>query len=233
MQKVGDFWVPDIDMRWFRNRRKTIANFGAGGQGRQIVNLEGALAHLARACDPAELAAATAVDAGANVGSYSRRLAEVFARVHAFELAPDTYECLARNVADWGLAGRIVPHQMALSDRPGRVGLSAGGWFRRSVSRGIGGAGDIEAAPLDNLDLGQVLFLKLDVEGVEDRVLAGAAQLIDRCRPYVMMELKARQLDRGKADLSAHNRLLALGYRIVADLGEPVIDRLYAPPGRG
>lgn len=50
------------------------------------------------------------------------------------------------------------------------------------------------------------------------QALAGAAQTLARCQPYVMMELKERHLARG--------------YRIVADLGQPVLVRLYAPAGR-
>ena len=230
MQKVGEYWVPDIDMRGFRNRRKTLANYRDGGHGKQIGHLSQALAVMTGALGPEALAQAVAIDAGANIGAYSRLMAAHFGAVHAFELAPDTFECLARNISDWGLDGRITPHQAAISDRPGSVGLGSGGWFRRSISREIKGQGTIPAIALDDLSASNVRLLKLDIEGHEEKALHGASRILNDDKPYVMMELKERHVQNGKADLGAHNPLLSLGYRVVADLGDPVIDRLYAPP---
>ena len=231
MQKIGDYWLPDIDLHWFRNRRKTLATYRDPQPQVLVGNLLGALDHLRAALGPAALARASAIDAGANVGAYARALAGVFGHVHAFEAAPDTAACLARNIADWGLADRVTVHAKAVSDAPGTVGIATGGWWRRSISREVKGAGDVPAVTLDSLGLSDCLLIKLDVEGHELKALNGARATLDRCRPFVMMELKERQLARGTADLAAHDALLARGYRIVADLGQPVLDRLYAPPG--
>lgn len=232
MQKVGEYWVPDLDMRWFRNRRKTLENYRDGGHGKQIGHLEQALDHIREQAGTEVMARASAIDAGANVGAYSRLMAANFARVHAFEPAPDTAACLARNVQDWGLEGRVIVHPEAVSECEAMVGLGGGGWFRRSISREVRGAGAIRAVALDSLGLCDVLLVKIDVEGHELKALNGATQTLDRCQPYVMMELKERHLAKGTADLRAHQALLARGYRIVAALGQPVLDRLYAPVGR-
>lgn len=232
MQKVGDFWVPDIDTHWFRNRAKTEANFAAGGLGRDIGNLDGAVARMVELAGAEVLARSSAIDAGANVGAYARRMAAHFAVVHALEPAPDTFACLARNVQDWGLAGRIVPHAKAVSSVREGVAMGSGGFLRRSIAREVSGPGDIPAIPLDDLGLTDCLFLKLDVEGYEIKALEGAAQTVDRCRPFVMMEVKERHLKRGTVDPRPVNWLEVRGYRVVADLGHPVIDRLYAPAER-
>lgn len=232
MQKVGDFWVPDIDTHWFRNRAKTQANFAAGGLGRDIGNLDGAIAAMTRLAGAGALAQSSAIDAGANVGAYARRMAQHFATVHALEPAPDTYDCLARNVQDWGMAGRIVPHAKAVSAAREGVAMGSGGFLRRSIAREVSGPGDIPAIPLDDLDLQDCLFLKLDVEGYELKALEGAAATIDRCRPFVMMEVKDRHLKRGTVDTRPVDWLEVRGYRVVASLGDPVIDRLFAPAER-
>lgn len=232
MQKIGDYWVPDIDMRRFGNRRKTLENYQHGGHGTQIGHLQQTLDHLVARCGADALAQSVAVDAGANVGAYARRLSQYFAQVHSLEPADDTYACLARNVADWGLGARIRTHHKAISDQPGRVGMKPLGLFRRSISREVGGAGQIEAVTLDGLDLAKVLLIKLDVEGHEFKALSGAARTLERWRPFVMMELKARKVAKGTADLRAERLLLDAGYEVIADLGEPVIDRLYAPGER-
>ena len=228
MKKVGEYWVPDIDMRLFRNRRKTLKNYQNGGHGSQIGHLDQALDVIEARIGRTALAAGVALDAGANVGAYARRMAGRMGHVHALEPAADTHACLARNVQEWGLSDRITVHQKAVSDVPARVGMAGGGWFRRSISREVSGSGDIEAVPLDNLGATGVVLMKLDVEGFEVKALQGAREILARDNPFVMMELKQRKLDKGTADLRAHEFLLAQGYRIIADLGEPVLDRLYA-----
>jgi hypothetical protein len=50
-------------------------------------------------------------------------------------------------------------------------------------------AGEIEVGPLDDLAVGSVDFLKIDVEGMEMAALAGARALIGRDRPYVFIEV--------------------------------------------
>ncbi len=232
MHKVGDFWVPDIDMRWFRNRRKTLANFADGGMGRDIGNIDGALRTMTATIGAPAMAAASAIDVGANVGAYARRMAGCFGQVHALEPVPETYDCLARNVADWGLTDVIVPHAKAASSQRESVRMGGGGFWRRSVAREIAGAGDIPAVPLDDLGITHMLFLKLDVEGYELKALEGATGLIERNRPFVMMEVKERHLASGRVDLRPHAFLIRRGYRIVGRYGDPVIDRLYAPEER-
>ncbi len=107
--------------------------------------------------------------------------------------------------------------------------MGGGGWFRRSISREVKGPGDIQAIPIDSLRLDDVLLLKLDVEGYEMKVLEGSRETLARCRPFVMMELKDRKIAKGTADMAPHEFLVAQGYEVVLKLGEPAIDRLYAP----
>ena len=49
---------------------------------------------------------------------------------------------------------------------------------------------------LDDLVVGPVGFLKMDVEGAEGRVVSGAMQLIERDRPIITTELKEEMLRR-------------------------------------
>jgi hypothetical protein len=48
--------------------------------------------------------------------------------------------------------------------------------------------GSIPLAPLDALVVGPVDFIKIDAEGMEMAVLAGAASLIARYRPHLFVE---------------------------------------------
>jgi FkbM family methyltransferase len=229
MKKVGEYWVPDVDLHWFRNRKKTLHNYQNGGNGNQIHHLTQAITYMETMVGAEKLAASIAVDAGANVGAYARELSLKFLHVHAFEPAPDTFACLASNVLDWGLTEKITPWPNAVSDAEAKVGISKVGWLRRSISREITARGTIKALTIDSLKFNDVFFLKLDVEGHEINALSGASCTIERCKPCVMMELKERHLKKGTADLRAHQFLVDKGYRIVLDLGSPVVDRLYVP----
>ena len=65
------------------------------------------------------------------------------------------------------------------------------GWSRRYNASGgrfvVGG--DRKAERLDDLNLPEIDLLKIDVEGMDLRVLKGASNLIDECHPLILFEL--------------------------------------------
>jgi FkbM family methyltransferase len=217
MHKFGDFWLPDVDCRGLRNRLKTQRLF-ARGRGPKLDDLAAALAFCRRG--------AVAVDGGANVGAYTRILMERFESVHAFEPAPDTFAALSRNLEEWGAGKRVEAYPFALSDRKEQVtiGTTPG---RRSPSRRVMGAGDIPAIRIDDLKLPELAFLKLDVEGYEERVLRGAERTLRRFRPVVMFEHKPRKSHLFGDPDGAHRFLESLGARALACVGRKRIDWIY------
>ena len=136
---------------------------------------------------------ATVVDAGANVG-YMTILAAVAAgprgRVLAFEPHPAVFSMLQLTVADARARGGIAvidTANQALGDREGTAQLEVPSGFD-----GNDGTARIAAEPLDAgtvavpmrtvdsvLGDGQADLLKLDVEGFESEVLAGAARALE------------------------------------------------------
>ncbi len=148
-------------------------------------------------------------DVGANTGS----LALVAARTHAggvpvvaFEPAFDNFGALVRNILANGMGKTITPLQVALFDETGvrpfhRSSLGAG-----TALHAVGEALDYARRPfapvaaeqvaafrLDDLvrvlGLPRPTRLKLDVDGFEDRVLAGAADVLAAAGCDVFMEL--------------------------------------------
>lgn len=133
------------------------------------------------------------VDAGANVG-YMSVLAAMAAgpqgRVEAFEPHPALVAVLRQNAATSERAGRSAPiavHASALGDRSGTATLLLPDEFASNdgtarVLDGPGQAGQTIGVPLTTLDdaIGdsRVDVMKMDVEGFEAHVLAGAARAI-------------------------------------------------------
>lgn len=217
MRQFGDFWIPDSDSRWGRHWLKSHRLYRRG-RGPKVGDLEQALAHCQRWT--------LAIDGGANVGAYTRILMQRFDAVIAVEPAPDTYACLRRNLDAWGAGARVSTLPCALSDREEavRLGTRAG---RRSPSRRVVGAGGIPALRIDDLGLEELAFLKLDVEGYEERALRGAEETLLACRPLVMFEDKPHKARHFGEPGGAHAYLESLGMKCIACIGPKRIDWLY------
>jgi FkbM family methyltransferase len=224
MKKVGDFWVPDIDLRrwakWGKMRRKTLEYYGEGS-GAKTDDIREALSKFE--------GGRVAIDGGANVGAYTRIMLDRFETIYAFEPAPDTFAALERNLQDWGVSDRVYAYQAALSDRKESVSLRARPG-RRSVTRRVVGSGDIPAMPIDDLQLEALDFVKLDLEGYEYRALLGARETLLRTRPYVLFEDKEHKAELYGAAQGAHEFLESLGARLIARVGKLQIDWLYGFP---
>jgi FkbM family methyltransferase len=220
VKKIGDFWVPDVDLhmwkRFGKTRRKTIARFTDGGP--KLEDLTEVLS-----CVPK---GRIAIDGGAHVGAYVRIMSSHFETVYAFEPAPDTFEALRQNIIDWGLCNRVILHNEALSDVIEKVGLSLklGG---RSVSRTISGPGNLHAVTIDSLNLQNVDFIKLDIEGYEYQALTGARETLLHCQPAVMFEDKPGKRDISITETNPHLYLQSLGAKQIGCFGQGRFDWLY------
>lgn len=179
MKVVNGLAFPDAD-------RFMVAETSAQGT-YQLSHLEAALRHVTRFDG-------TAVDGGAHVGTWSTVLSRRFRHVVAFEPSVDTFECLDYNLLQAGCAN-VDRYQAALGSAPGRVALMldpvnearANTGARHIVREHVG---TVTVLTLDSLELSDVAFIKLDVEGSELVALMGAAETLDRCRPVVLFEDK-------------------------------------------
>lgn len=135
------------------------------------------------------------LDVGANIGTYTLFMAARVGStgwIGAVEADPVAAARLRENVARNDL-GRIVDvHEVAVDASPGSVAF----FTDRDVANGIASPGDprgssteVPAARLDSLVTrrSDLAVAKLDVEGVEVRALAGAADLLGAQRPPVWL----------------------------------------------
>lgn len=157
-------------------------------------NREREMALLDILCDSGR----ASIDVGAKTGMYSYRLRARSAAVILFEPNPDMAHLL-RKVFGAG----VTLYEIALSDRKGSAALrlpaapsgmlKAGRGTIEAANRltAFGGAAEshrVATRRLDDYALQDVGFIKIDVEGHEMAVLAGAEQTILRCRPNMLVE---------------------------------------------
>ncbi len=138
-----------------------------------------------------------AIDIGANKGVYTHLLSRLCPRVEAFEPNPKIYRILTR-----ALPANATAHAVALSDREGSAELIVpffkGGFSNQHASlraherNSQAGVVPVETRTLDSYGFTKVGFIKIDVEGGEDAVLAGARETIARERPTLLVEVEAR-----------------------------------------
>jgi len=165
-----------------------------------------------------------ALDVGANVGVLSVAMGLAVGpggRVLAFEPQPQIFAILNRNLAVHDLpqvqarreiVGRTDGHGefVDLHSLPAGTPFNFGGLS--IASRTYAEYGDMVATParsVDALRLERCDFIKVDVEGAELQVLAGASRTLAACRPVLSLEC-----DRPELVAPAIDELRERGYRL-------------------
>lgn len=153
-------------------------------------------------------------DVGAHVGFHTL-LASVLVgdtgRVMAFEPVPANLRYLREHLR-LNAVGNVEVIEAAVSDRAGCLRLAPGPassmWHREAD-----GALEVEAVCLDELvrsgRLPPPRVLKMDIEGGEIMALRGAADVLRRCRPVLLLSTHGAIAHRECCEL-----LLATGYRL-------------------
>ncbi|MDH4393957.1 MAG: FkbM family methyltransferase [Aquabacterium sp.] len=137
----------------------------------------------------------TFVDIGANVGSYSILAGSVVgAKGHAFEPVPSTYQKLVDNIQLNAMGNRVQALNLGLADAEGQIRFTSDlDTVNHALAKGEISTNTIavKVTTLDQAMVGiQPNLIKIDVEGYETPVLAGAAQTLrDSSLRAVIMEL--------------------------------------------
>lgn len=173
--QLGSRLKRDHVHRWIEGSKLLVRNGMTGATGNIYCGLHEFvdMAFVMHALRPGD----TFLDVGANVGSYTVLASRVCgARSIAFEPDPDTAAHLRRNIVGNGIADRVDVHEVALGAAPGEIAFTVG---RDTINRVATSAdGETRIVPLMRLDdvpgVEAATVIKLDVEGYEEEVLAGA-----------------------------------------------------------
>jgi FkbM family methyltransferase len=130
------------------------------------------------------------IDVGANIGNHTVFFAAILgAPVLAIEPYGPNHELLQINIAANRLEGLVRTQRVALGERDGAGSARIGDTGNFGTVSVQAGGGDIAIRSLDRIAPDQPIgLIKIDVEGNEAAVLAGARQTIRRWRPNIIVE---------------------------------------------
>ena len=181
---------------------------------------------------------------GASDGRHSYVMTEVApqARIYAFEPSAFTYEVLKLCMRWHGIARRVTAIHAAVSDEPGQMLLVTPRKMSGRMGRAYAyvshtppnGAArpdledqgtETQPTPVVTLDgfcaengVERVDFIRMDIEGAEQKALEGAKGILDRDRPHVLLEIHPVMLGArftGSAE-AVVDIFLSRGYRMFA-----------------
>jgi FkbM family methyltransferase len=140
------------------------------------------------------------IDIGANIGTFSLMMSKYISenfKIYAFE--PVYHEILTTNVEQNNLKNKILVYPIGLSNKEEKL---QGGLIDFSIKTNYGltqldtskKANDtseyiIDIITLDSLNIENVSFIKIDVEGSERKVLDGAINTIIKNLPTILIEI--------------------------------------------
>lgn len=152
-----------------------------------------------------------AVDVGAYIGFHSVFLAKYFSKVVSFEPQGVVFQMLAANLV-LNNVNNVQIHNDALYDRECRLKIASqdkqevplnmkdGQPDYPNISNAAAvtfeiaytDADSVRSYPLDKLMLDNVKFIKIDTQGSDLRILMGARETIERCRPVIVFEYEVQ-----------------------------------------
>jgi FkbM family methyltransferase len=215
--QIGSRLVPgQIIYKWINGSRIIIRRGETGVTGNLYCYLHdfADMGYLLHVLGPDDLF----VDIGANVGSYTiLACAAKGAKGICFEPVPSTFERLMDNLRINNLVERVEARNIGLSDREDDLVFTTG---EDTTNHIVGGdeqassAVRVQVLPLDTILRGRApSMLKIDVEGFEMRVLAGAHQVLGKEGLHsVIMELNGSGRRYGFTDAQIITHMSEFGF---------------------
>ena len=161
------------------------------------------------------------VQAGGNMGVYTKMYAEKFQHVYTFEPEPLNFYCLNQNVTE----PNVFKYQSCIGKDRKLVNLKI-----KEANRGkthVSKTGSIPTLQIDDLGLNVCSLIHLDIEGFELFALQGAIQTIRTCKPVVVIEYFEKNAVRYGWTLEQLESLLKQhGYKFEHNIEE---ERIYIP----
>lgn len=185
MRKVGKIYVPDEDTEW--------TPLIEDGRHKCYMEAEIYCAMNAISNRTTGTSSGCAIDVGANIGLFSRRIAQYFPEVFSFEPFYDAAECMTKNTPM-----NVVVRKVAIGNEDGWLEMTDVNGSKKSGHRRHALPEDshkhrvpvicLDSEYLDCEDIGGLSLIKIDVQGMEWEVIDGAMEVLRKHRPVIILE---------------------------------------------
>ncbi|MEI0748988.1 FkbM family methyltransferase [Brachyspira pulli] len=162
-----------------------------------------------------------AIDGGAFIGDSSIMLLEEygFSTIHAFEPVDSTFNTFSKTISKYNLNEKIIPHKYGLSNTKSTEYIfSQENWSGSFISDKYPGNEEIKMVSLDDY-IGSdkdISLIKLDIEGLEEKALRGAENIIRKFKPVLLISCYHDHVDLGQMfKIKKYIESLNLGYKII------------------
>ena len=158
------------------------------------------------------------LDIGSNWGFFSIFLASRIGfrgHIHAFEPWPATHLDLLSLIDSLDLRRVVTCHNEALSDVSGFANMESPGHSGLAhISDGQKGE-EIRTTTLDEMELSSADLIKIDAEGLEDKILKGGQRFLKECKPMILFENRTKRFGDDNC-LEVLFMLEEMGYKLFA-----------------
>ena len=137
------------------------------------------------------------IDVGSNYGWHSIFNSKICSKIYSFEPQKIMYDIQLENLNNNNIFN-VELFNCALGDKNETKSMSPINYNSNSInigdlSVGLGGD-DIEIKTIDNFNIKNVNFIKIDVQGYEKYVLLGGEKTISEFRPIIIIEIENHHL---------------------------------------
>jgi len=155
----------------------------------------------------------TAIDVGGHCGFWSFYLGRNFKKVYAFEPVEIFRECFKKNIPH----GNVELLPVALGNENGFVSMNVEleNTGATHVSSNTNDLDKVELKKLDDYELTDVDFIKIDVEGYENQVVLGAKETLLRNKPIIIVEQKGFSDRFNETQFEAVDTLKSYGAKVI------------------
>lgn len=127
------------------------------------------------------------VDVGANVGIWTLPMSSYFKKIIAYEPSLQNIECLTANIPK-----KVDIRKKAVADFSGSAEFRQAGkncGDGKLCREGVRSTYKVPVVSLDNENLEQVDLVKIDTQGWELEVLKGMINILEKQKPWIMIEV--------------------------------------------
>ena len=160
------------------------------------------------------------LDVGAHVGLWSRPMMHRANTKYIWAFEPNhlVRECYVLNMGGFENYS-IYPFALGDKNRKGHLNVETDNSGNTNIHPTKNG--DTEIRTLDSFNFEHIDYIKVDVEGFEYNFLKGAVDTLNRCRPFVHLEMKSKNMRNSKEEFTRFMK--NIGYSQVLKVGAEVL----------